>query len=161
MMKSVGLVLLTATFAYSGAEGANACATVLQAKWLNYGGSSMPLSAFTACSSDPASQAALNAVNGVNSGCMGYNFLVGPLKCEVGMAPVLKCLAGKLGYLKADGSINNTKIFAQFKTDATSDPTCNLAQYNFAVNKCGTTINNYAFLAKVYCIITATDQYTG
>ncbi|XP_018009575.1 uncharacterized protein LOC108667102 [Hyalella azteca] len=157
MMKSVGLVLLlTATFAYSGAEGTNACANALNNNVMNADLNS----AFSACMSDPAGLAALTAIGG-NSGCGGYNFAVGALKCEVGAAPFLKCIAGKLGYLNADGSINNTKILAQFKTWATSDPKCNVAQYNFAVNKCGTTINNYAFLAKAACIATATDQYTG
>ncbi|XP_018010353.1 uncharacterized protein LOC108667794 [Hyalella azteca] len=156
-LKSVGLVLLlTATFAYSGVDGANACATALNSKLHNADLNS----AFSACMSDPAGLAALTAIGG-NSGCGGYNFAVGDLKCEVGAAPFMKCVAGKLGYLNANGSINATKILAQYKTYATSDPTCKVAQYNFAAKKCGTTIKNYAFLAKAACIATATDQYTG
>ncbi|XP_018015842.1 uncharacterized protein LOC108672650 [Hyalella azteca] len=157
MMKSVGLVLLlTAAFAYSGVEGDNACETALSNKAMNAGLDS----AYTACRSDPAGLAALKAIEGIPV-CAGYMWFAGDIKCEVAAAPYMKCVAGKLGYLNANGSINNTKILAQFKTWATSDPNCNVAQYNFAANKCGTTINNYAFVAKAVCIILATDQYTG
>ncbi|XP_018012088.1 uncharacterized protein LOC108669292 [Hyalella azteca] len=158
MMKSVGLVLLLiATFAYSGVDGANACATAFNNKFMNAALSS----AFQACRSDPAGLAAITATQGIPV-CAGYmGDDVGDIKCQVASAPYMKCVAGKLGYLNADGSINTTKILAQYKTWATSDPKCNVAQYDFAVNKCGTTINNYAFMAKAACIAKATEQYTG
>ncbi|XP_018007355.1 uncharacterized protein LOC108665140 [Hyalella azteca] len=153
-MKSVGLVLLlAATFACSSVEGANECTTALYSKLRNAAFNS----AFSACMSDPAGKAALTAIVG-NYGCGGYTFTVGDRKCEVGAAPFMKCVAGKLGYLKADGSIDNTKILALYKTWATSDPKCKVAQYDSAVKKCGTTINNYAFLAKADCISTMADH---
>ncbi|XP_018012891.1 uncharacterized protein LOC108669957 [Hyalella azteca] len=159
MMKSVGVVLLIATFAYSGVEGIyrynSACGKAVYKKLT----SNDVYSATRTCVSDPEGKAALTAIG--RYGCGSYDFIVGPLKCEVGAAPYMKCVARKLGYLNADGSINNSKILAQYKTYATSAPKCSVAQYDFAVNKCGTTINNYAFLAKVACIAGAADQYTG
>ncbi|XP_018020621.1 uncharacterized protein LOC108676989 [Hyalella azteca] len=149
MMKSVGLVLLlTAAFANSGVEGhsiANACAAALSRKVTDEINMGDPL---YACMSTPAWSAVARV-----SGCENSNFAYGPPKCQVLAAPFMKCVAGKSGYLNADGSINNTKILAQFKTWATSDPKCNITQYDFAVKKCGTTINNYAILPKAYCIV--------
>ncbi|XP_018009210.1 uncharacterized protein LOC108666796 [Hyalella azteca] len=164
-MKSVGLVLLLiAAFAYSGVEGANACETALKSKWTLYNGirgNSVPISVVDACLLDPAGRAALVAGQGY-SGCQGYNYYEGgDIKCDVLFAPFWKCIAAKLGYLKTNGSIEQKKILAQFKADATSDPKCSVAQYNFAVKKCGTTIKNYNFLKKVQGIATATDQFTA
>ncbi|XP_018007021.1 uncharacterized protein LOC108664840 [Hyalella azteca] len=157
MMKSVGLfLLLTATFAYSGVDGANACATALDGKLIGAGLNA----AYTACRSDPVAFAALKATAAIPV-CARYVFTVGDRKCEVAGAPFMKCVAGKLGYLKADGSIDNKKVLDQFKTWATSNPKCSVAQYNFAASKCGSTIDNYAFVAKSACIINATYQYTG
>ncbi|XP_018011587.1 uncharacterized protein LOC108668844 [Hyalella azteca] len=163
MMKSVGLfLLLIAAFAYSGVEGANPCATALKAAWLDYtiasGTLRFPNSATSACGADPAGHAAIDALRG---DCQSYNFSVGDLKCDVVAAPYMKCVAGKLGYLNDDGSINTKKIFAQYKADATSGRKCSFRQYDFAVAKCGTNIDNYAFLKKVQCIITATDKFTA
>ncbi|XP_018020754.1 uncharacterized protein LOC108677112 isoform X1 [Hyalella azteca] len=156
MMKPVCLVLLlTATFAYSGVEGENACTTAIKNN-LNYTALN---SAFHFCASDPAGRAALIK----NSGklCAHYDYFTGDITCEIRAAPFMKCAAKELGYLNAnDGSIKNTKILAEYKTYATSDPKCKVDIYNFAVYKCGTTIANYAFLAKAACLFRKMDQYT-
>ncbi|XP_018007360.1 uncharacterized protein LOC108665146 [Hyalella azteca] len=158
MMKSVGLVLLLiAAFAYSGVEGANSCATVLQNTiWQN----ADLKAALSACKSDPDGRAALTALGGY-AACRGYNFgAVKVGKCDAVAAPYMKCVAGKLGYLKADGSINNAKISDQYKTYATRGSLCTDAMYNSAAGKCGT-VTNYAFLVKAECIIKALNQYSG
>ncbi|XP_018020755.1 uncharacterized protein LOC108677112 isoform X2 [Hyalella azteca] len=144
MMKPVCLVLLlTATFAYSGVEGENACTTAIKNN-LNYTALN---SAFHFCASDPAGRAALIK----NSGklCAHYDYFTGDITCEIRAAPFMKCAAKELGY-----------ILAEYKTYATSDPKCKVDIYNFAVYKCGTTIANYAFLAKAACLFRKMDQYT-
>ncbi|XP_018017228.1 uncharacterized protein LOC108673860 [Hyalella azteca] len=157
-MKSVRLVLLIATFAYSGVDGYRPKSACGKALYYNLTSNSQ-VKAVKTCASDPLADAAVKAI--ASYGCAKYAFQEGPLKCEVGAAPFMKCLAGKLGYLKADGSIDNMKILAQYRRDATRDPACNAARYNFAENKCGTTIDNYAFLAKMACLAAAADQYLG
>ncbi|XP_018026925.1 uncharacterized protein LOC108682298 [Hyalella azteca] len=151
-MKSFRLVLLlSATFACSSVEGEQACTTAIKNN-LNYTALN---SAFHACALDPAGRAALIK----NSGklCAHYDYFTGDITCEIQAAPFMKCAAKKLGYLDSDGSINSEKILAEYKTYAKSDKKCNVDQYNFGVDTCGTTIKNYAFLAKAACIFRKMD----
>ncbi|XP_018013431.1 uncharacterized protein LOC108670463 [Hyalella azteca] len=167
MMKSVCLVLLlTAAFAYSGVEGTSGKQVVVKTSTSGCGKAlnNMVASAydtpnFVACKSDPEGSAAWTALSG-NPACKDYKFTVGDQKCEVLAAPYMKCVAGKQGFLKDDGSIDSTSIIAKYKL-WTSSPACDAAQFDFGVKKCGTTINNYAFLEKAACIATEAEKYTG
>ncbi|XP_047736818.1 spidroin-2-like isoform X3 [Hyalella azteca] len=156
MMKSVGVVLLlTATFAYSGVEGANGCAKYLNNMLKN----ADVKTSFPDCMSDPAGQAALTALAG-NPDCKGYKFITHNHKCEVLAAPFMKCVAGKIGVLNAAGSIDNTKILAEY-TEWAKGPGCDAAQFGFGVKKCGMKIKNYAFLKKAACIARESKKYTA
>ncbi|XP_018011135.1 uncharacterized protein LOC108668421 [Hyalella azteca] len=157
MMKSVGLVLLlTAAFAYSGVEGTSACAESINAV-LGYE-SRIPI--INACKVDPKANASLNALAG-NPACKDYKFSTRNRKCEVLAAPCMKWVAKQLGFLTADGSIDNTMIFLQYKAFIKANPACNAAQYDYAVKKCEKKIKNYALIKKAACMANATDKYTG
>ncbi|XP_018011318.1 uncharacterized protein LOC108668588 [Hyalella azteca] len=157
MRISLGLVLLlTAGFAFSGVEGVTACARALVIMLRN----TEKASASIECKSDPKGSAALTALAG-DPVCKNYKFTVGDQKCEILAVPYMKCVAGKLGILNDDGSINNTKILAKFKSYATSKPGCDAPEYDFGAKKCGTQINNYAFLKKAACIASFASKYTG
>ncbi|XP_018018906.1 uncharacterized protein LOC108675409 [Hyalella azteca] len=155
MMKSVcHLLLLAATFAYASAEGSLACSKYLSFTLVT----SVDQPAFIDCKSDPAGRAALTALAS-GTRCSDYKFYNGEIFCQIAAAPYMKCVAGKLGWLKADGSIDSAKVLAKLKSVVTYNPSCRAAQYDFAVKQCGTTINYYAFLEKVACLQYVSFKY--
>ncbi|XP_018014507.1 uncharacterized protein LOC108671467 [Hyalella azteca] len=160
MMKSVGLVLLLiATFAYSSVEGKpRKCGSSVE----NAIFENQDLKdALSACKSDPKGSAALAAL-ALTATCRGYNFKVARGdKCDEVVAPYMKCVAGKLGYLKADGSIDGAKILAQYRSYAVARGSICRNEYDFGARHCGTSISNYAFLGRAECLITAMYQYPG
>ncbi|XP_018007362.1 uncharacterized protein LOC108665147 [Hyalella azteca] len=173
MMKSVGLVLLLiATFAYSGVGslvkerkstqsikkpvvsssncGSSVAKAIFEDKVLN--------DALSACKSDPKGRAALTALR-AQATCRDYEIKEdNGGKCDDVAAPYMKCVAGKLGYLKADGSIDGAKILDRYSGVAVARGTLCKNQYDNGVRVCGTTISNYAFLGKLKCITTAMFQ---
>ncbi|XP_018018085.1 uncharacterized protein LOC108674637 [Hyalella azteca] len=112
-----------------------------------------------ACKADPKANASLTALAG-NPACKDYKFSTRHRKCEVLAAPFMKCVARELGFLKADGSIDNTLVISQYKALIFGNPACNAAQYDYAVKKCGKKIKNYAFLKKAACMANATEKNT-
>ncbi|XP_018011136.1 uncharacterized protein LOC108668422 [Hyalella azteca] len=155
MKKSVGLVLLlTAAFAYSGVEGTSGCEN-----GLNYVAATLyERPVFGVCKSDPEGKASLAALAG-NPACKDYKFITRHCECEVLAAPYMKCVAGKQGFLKADGSIDSEKIIGLYKM--WTSKACDVAQFDSAAKKCGTEIENYAYLEKAACIARKSKNFTG
>ncbi|XP_018017568.1 uncharacterized protein LOC108674169 [Hyalella azteca] len=154
MMKSVGFVLLLiATFAYSSVENTIGCKEAIVTMLKNADLKTAQLT----CKADPLGLAALTALKG-NPDCKDYHLTNGKRQCEVLAAPFMKCVAGKLGYLRANGTIANNLILALYKASATSRPACDVSRFNFGVKKCGTEIDNYAFLKKAVCIGETADH---
>ncbi|XP_018014373.1 uncharacterized protein LOC108671354 [Hyalella azteca] len=157
MRISVGLVLfLTAASAYAAVANLTACTKALRLalKTATKGTS------FIQCKSDPEGSVAWTALAD-NPDCKDYMFLTSKPQCEIAAAPLMKCVAGKLGYLNDDGSISGTKFISKFKSYVTSKPGCDAAQYDFGVKKCGPKITNYTFLKKAACIVLFMNEYSG
>ncbi|XP_018017590.1 uncharacterized protein LOC108674182 [Hyalella azteca] len=174
MKKSVGLVLLLiATFAYSsvGSPGNKKGTPPIKYKSPGVSTSECKSSvamiifenqdlknALSACKSDPKGRAALTALR-AQATCRDYEFKEdNGGKCNEVAAPYMKCVAGKLGYLKAGGSIDGAKILDRYRNYAVSLGSRCRDLYDSALGKCGTTISNYAFLGKLKCLTTAINQ---